>query len=99
MHAYHLLRALLKLLLWVEDKLPDDPGLGLKLLLAGAILFLPLPVPGHFAKWGFGGDVLLLNATIAGGVCSTLGSYILFRHGIWKWQDRRASRTISLRLK
>jgi hypothetical protein len=27
------------------------------------------------------------------------GSYILFRHGVWKWQEKRAKKFISLNLK
>ena len=95
----HLLKALLKLLAWIEGKLPDRPRLAVKLLLIGGGLLLPLAFPSLFDDSGFGGAVLALNLVVGGFLCLLTGCYILFRRGTWKWQEKRAKKFISLNLK
>lgn len=99
MEIIHLLRALIKLLSWIDGKLPDRPRLAVKLVVIGAVLLTPVAFPKLIIQLGTGGSVLALNLVIGGMVCLLMGSYILFRHGMWKWQEKRAKKFISLNLK
>lgn len=94
-----LLKVLLKLLSLIEGKLPDRPWLAAKLLFIGCVLLTPMAIPSLFDGSSFGGAVLALNLVIGAAACLLTGSYILFRHGMWKWQEKRAKKFISLDLK
>jgi hypothetical protein len=94
-----LLKQLFKLLLWVEEKLPDRLALGWKLLFIGLAALSPLFALMHFPNLD---DLLVANIVLvatAGGLCLILGGYILLRHAIWHCQDRRSDRIISIRWK
>jgi peptidoglycan/LPS O-acetylase OafA/YrhL len=93
--GYALIIATLKLLKWIEEKLPDKPRLGFTLLVIGTLiiglatmLFSQKDVADLKAVWVF-----------LGGSCGVLGAYILFRRAVWMWRDKRAPRMTTLRLK
>jgi len=92
----HLIIYLLKLLVWVGDSFPDSARIGWWCLGSGTVLvsamFVPDQVLGH--------NELLSDlrpiVSIAGVVCILLGLFVFFRRTVWRLQDRRAKRTISL---
>jgi hypothetical protein len=97
--GYELFIGFLKLLKWIEEKLPDKPRLGFTLLLIGAVIVgLPLT---FFPQENLGSDATDLQSVwfFLGGTCGTLGGYILFRRAVWMVQDKRAPRITTLRLK
>ena len=95
----HLIQHFFKLLLWFDDNLPDSKPLGWKLIFIGLTIASPyfwlryIPNPNDLAielapSWAF-----------LGCACSIVGVYILFRRGVWRWQDRRPERIISMKWK
>jgi hypothetical protein len=97
--GYELIIATLKLLKWIEEKLPDKPRLGFTLLVIGALIVgLTLLLPSQ-EDWRLEFAALIFVGYLAGGTCGVLGSYILFRRAVWMWQDKRAPRITTLRLK
>jgi hypothetical protein len=99
MDGYLVLEWTLKLLKYIEEKLPDDSHIGIKLLLAGSVLLaitLGLHIPG---EWEADAAPLAFIGLLAGSISATIGAYILFRRLIWVWQDKRAPRITSLRWK
>jgi uncharacterized membrane protein YdcZ (DUF606 family) len=76
--GYELIKATLKLLKWVEEKLPDKPRLGFTLLGVGVVIFdLTLTL---FSQENLGPDAADLRPVwfFLGGTCGVLGGYILF---------------------
>jgi hypothetical protein len=97
--GYELIIGTLKLLKWIEEKLPDKPRLGLTLLAIGAVsVGLTLLLPSQ-EDWRIEFAAPIFAGYLAGGTCGVLGSYILFRRAVWIWQDKRAPRITTLRLK
>jgi FtsH-binding integral membrane protein len=97
--GYALVMAILKLLKWIEEKLPDKPRLGLILLVIGAVIVgLTLML---FSQEYLGANAADLESVwfFLGGTCAVLGSYILFRRAVWIWQDKRAPRITTFRLR
>jgi len=97
--GYELIKASLKLLKWIEEKLPDRPRLGFALLVIGAVIVgLTLML---FSQEGLGPDAADLRSVwfFLGGTCGVLGGYTLFRGAVWTWQDKHAPRITTLRLK
>jgi hypothetical protein len=96
--GYELFIGFLKLLKWIEEKLPDKPRLGFTLLVIGGVIVgLTLTL---FPPEDLGPDVadLLSVWFFLGGTCGVLGGYILFRRAVWMVQDKRAPRITTLRL-
>ena len=97
--GYELTKATLKLLKWIEEKLPDKPRLGLALFAAGAVIVgLARNLLSSVDLGPDAADLQLLWIVLGSG-CGVLGGYILFRRAVWMWQDRRAPRITTLRLK
>jgi hypothetical protein len=96
--GYELLIGILRLLKWIEEKLPDKPRLGFLLLVIGAVIVGLTPL---LLSQDLGPDVGDFRAVwfFLGGTCGVLGGYILFRRAAWMWQDKRAPRITTLRLK
>jgi hypothetical protein len=69
--GYALVMAILKLLKWVEEKLPDKPGLGLILLVTSAVIVGLTPV--LFSQEDLGPDATDLES-----VWFFLGALLLF---------------------
>src|SRR5271156_6262514 len=85
-----------KLLKWIEENLPDNPRLGRKVFLVGCAILAATLVPGILSR-GIFGDAIIFCGLSLGFTCMILGGYILFRRGIWNWQDKRPPRITSLR--
>ena len=96
--GYGLIMATLKLLKWIEEKLPDKPRLGFLLLVIGAVIVGLAPL---LLSQDRGWDVDDFRAVwfFLGSTCGVLGGYILFRRAVWMWQEKRAPRITTLRLK
>jgi len=96
--GYGLIMATLKLLKWIEEKLPDKPRLGFLLLVIGAVIVGLTPL---LLSQDRGSDVDDFRAVwfFLGGTCGVLGGYILFRRAVWMWQEKRAPRITTLHLK
>ena len=94
-----LLEPIYKVLKLIHEKLPDRLSLGFTLLLIGGISLAALQMFHPPEDWRLGAVVLTFIGYLVGGACSLLGSYILFRRGIWMWQDRRAPRINTIRWK
>ena len=92
----HLILYLLELLAWVGDSFPHSPRIGWWCLGSGTVLMSAVFVPDQ----ALGHDELLgdlrYTVSIAGLVCILLGLFVFFRRAVWRMQDRRAKRTISL---
>jgi hypothetical protein len=102
MHGHiilHLLKYLWKLLVWIEENLPDSKPLGLKLVLVGLAAISPIFLLSHFPNTSDAGILLTVLAAIAGSLVLLLGGYILFRRAVWYLQDKRSERISTLRLK
>jgi hypothetical protein len=102
MHGHiilHLLKDLWKLLVWIEENLPDSKPLGLKLVLVGLAAISPIVLLSRFPNTSDVGIVLTVLAAIAGSLVLLLGGYILFRRAVWYLQDKRSERIITFRLK
>jgi hypothetical protein len=97
--GYELIKAVLKLLKWIEEKLPDKPRLGFILILIGGVVVGLTPI--LLSREELGPDAADLRSVwfFLGGTCGVLGGYILFRRAVWMWQDNRAPRITTLRLK
>jgi len=89
----------LKLLKWIEEKLPDKPGLGSTLLAIGAVFVGLAQTLFLQENLGPGAADLQSVGFFLGGTCGALGGYILFRRAVWMVQDKRAPRITTLRLK
>ncbi len=100
MHSgYELFIGILRLLKWIEEKLPDKPRLGFTLLAIGAAsVGLTLLLPSQ-EDWRLEFAGLIFSGYLVAGAAGVLGSYILFRRTVWMWQDKRAPRITALRLK
>jgi hypothetical protein len=97
--GYELFIGFLRLLKWIEEKLPDKPRLGFTLLVIGSLIVgLTLKL---LSQEDLGPDAADLRSVwfFLGGTCGILGAHILFRRAVWMVQDKRAPRIISLRLK
>jgi hypothetical protein len=97
--GYALVMAILKLLKWIEEKLPDKPRLGLILLLIGGLIIGLTLVLFSQEDLAPGAADLESAWIFLGSACAFLGSYILFRRAIWMWQDKRAPRVTTFRLR
>ena len=96
--GYELIKAILRLLKWIEEKLPDKPRLGFTLLVVGTLIVgLTLML---LSQEDLEPDVADLRSVwfFLGGTCGVLGGYILFRRAVWIWQDKRAPRITALRV-
>ena len=97
--GYELFIEILRLLKWIEEKLPDKPRLGFLILAIGvASVGLTLLLPSE-EDWRLGFAALIFTGYLVGGTCGVLGGYILFRRAVWMWQDKRAPRITTLHLK
>ena len=97
--GYELFIEILRLLKWIEEKLPDKPRLGFLLLALGAAsVGLTLLLPSE-EDWRLEVAGLIFTGYLVGGTCGVLGGYILFRRAVWMWQDKRAPRITTLHLK
>jgi hypothetical protein len=102
MHGHiilHLLKYLWKLLVWMDENLPDNKALGWKLVVVGSAALSPIFVLSRFPDTSDYGIILAVLAAIAGGIVLILGGYILFRRAVWYLQDKRPERITTLRLK
>jgi len=97
--GYDLFIGFLRLLKWIEEKLPDNPRLGFTLLMIGAVIVGLARMLLTQENLGPGAADLQSVWFFLGGTCGVLGGYILFRRGVWMVQDKRAPRITSLRLK
>jgi hypothetical protein len=97
--GYELFIGVLRLLKWIEEKLPDKPRLGFTLLAIGAAsVGLTLLLPSE-EDWRLEFAGLIFTVYPVAGACGVLGSYILFRPTVLMWQDKCAPRITTLRLK
>jgi hypothetical protein len=96
--GYELFIGILRLLKWIEEKLPDKPRLGLALLVVGA--FIVGLARNLLSPEDLGPDAVDLQSLwiVLGSASSVLGGYILFRRAVWIWQDKRAPRITTLHL-
>ena len=92
----HLLLHVIKFLGWVAEHFPDDPRLGWKCLLGGTLLAAAIFVPERFVGENLALYVIQILSLITGIVCFVLGLFVFFRRAVWRLQDRREKRTISL---
>jgi hypothetical protein len=97
--GYELFIGFLRLLKWIEEKLPDKPRLGFTLLVIGAVIVGLARTLFSQEDLGPGAADLQSVWFFLGGTCGALGGYILFRRAVWMVQDRRAPRITTLRLK
>ena len=101
MHGHisrHLLNHIRKLLVWMDENLPDNKVLGWKLVVIGSAAISPIFLLSQFPNTSDYGIILAVLAAIAGGVVLNLGGYILFRRAVWYLQDKRPERITTLRL-
>jgi hypothetical protein len=95
----HLLQHIFKLLAWADENLPDSNPLGWKLMFIGLAV-----APSYFALRYFpnpSDDAIVLVTLLAfsGCLCAVAGAYVLFRRLVYRWQDRRPERIISMKWK
>jgi hypothetical protein len=100
---FHIFELLLhhipKLLVIMEERLPDRPRLGVQLVLLGLAICAPVLAIDFSRRWGLAGDLVVVVLAMGGSISLFLGAYILLRRGVLTLQDRRASRMISVRWK
>ncbi len=92
----HLILHVLKLLVWVGDSFPDSPRIGWWCLGSGTVLVSAVFVPDRVLEHNEVLSNLRYIVLIAGVVSTLLGLFVFFRRAVWRLQDRRAKRTISL---
>lgn len=92
----HLVLYILKLLAWVGENFPDSPRIGWWCLGSGTVLVSAMFVPDRVLGYDELLSGLRYTVSIAGVVCILLGLFVFFRRAVWRLQDRRAKRTISL---
>jgi hypothetical protein len=97
--GYELFIGFRRLLKWIEEKLPDKPGLGFTLLVTGAVFVGLARTLFSQQNLGPGAANLQSVAFFLGGTCGAPGGYILFRRAVWMVQDKLAPRITTLRLK
>ena len=84
---------------WV-NKVPDDPRVARRLVIAGSILCLAFIIPINFrADWNLPFALLLeFLCLIAGIPCLLLGGFVFFRRAVWARQQRVGSGLVDLGL-
>jgi peptidoglycan/LPS O-acetylase OafA/YrhL len=85
---------------WITENFPDDPRLGSRLLIIGAVLCLALIIPTGFAADGDFHWLLFLKflCLICGIICLVLAGLVFFRRAVWWRQEKAASGLTSLDL-
>ncbi len=92
----HLLIHLIKLLVWAGEHMPDDPRVGWKCIGSGSVLAAVVFLPQRFTEEQPGLFAMQVISVVAGTVLLLFGLFVFFRRAVWKLQDKRAKRTISL---
>lgn len=83
----------------IEQRVPDDLRVALILCAVGPIFIAAgnsIRIP---AESGIEPDAALIWGFIIGGLSIFVGAFIFLRRAVWKLQDRRRPRIVSLNLK
>ena|SRR5258708_30785937 len=92
----HILLHGLKALAWIGENLPDSARVGWSYLLTGLVLICAFFVPARIIADNAAMYGLQWLVIVAGIVCAVLGAFVFFRKAVWKLQERRSKRSISL---
>jgi hypothetical protein len=88
--VFHFLQLLLKLVLKVDEELPDNSRLASSILIGGAWLILIAELfrrqLGLWRDWCFWG----------GWICVVFALFLFLRRLIWKWQGKQPKRSHSM---
>jgi|SRR5579863_7054381 len=95
----HLLQHIFKIIAWADENLPDSKPLAWKLVFIGLAALAPLLALRYFPNLDDLAILPIFGFALIGTACLLIGGYIFFRRGIWRWQDRRSARIISIRWK
>lgn len=85
---------------WIGENFPDDPRLGRRLLIIGAVLCSVFVIPTRFAAdWNFRHLLFLQFLCLIGGIpCLVFGVLVFFRRAVWWRQQKAGSGLTSLEL-
>ena len=83
---------------WVAENFPDDPRLGKRLLLVGAVLIGAFWFLALSPQWMDSTFILQVLSLIVAIICIVLGLLVFFRRAVWGNQEKRGSGLLSLDL-
>ena len=92
----HAIIHLIRLLAWAAENIPDDPQLGWKFVAGGGLLAGLMFLPQRYTENQPTLYTIQIVSIVAGCVLCVFGLFVFFRRAVWRLQDRREKRTISL---